>query len=865
MPDINKQKNSDAHASADSAPESTSTRSAAQDVEDASPQTSDIDNPEARFVYVGPDTSIAVDGTTGQILGQGGEGTLGIVIYGGEAKEGRHKRFAVERAIRIPRLLQGDVLLNFHVAEIVYHESRQAYKFNNSTTLLGANNFYRLNEPAPYTKIPNDSPSTSSDPAKGCFVGFYLSPTLHYKLCLINEQEAWPVAFSHYLTKIGFTCEALYSELLGKSQESKQRTVFNKLFFLPDNIEPKGSPKEAASSDKPHSNTADVNSGTKSASPLQELDRYTLDSDYISKREVGGWWFNIPIAIYPWMTANLERLLTSYVDDDTGGSEISSLKKWTVQQWFKLVTQMASGFNELHQEGAIHGDPRPANIMTNIRNDTDFRPGNFRWIDIGLGYGAKDTLREGNPPIDEESAISPRPLGGGRSTIFYAPERGEALEFEDADMVHLRQSPSNKRLSELTFSWRERSHLPPSELQLKVGDVPVRELGSLKRGDRIQVREFLLEVDQVKDNSVTVSSIYEVLLDRVLVDRNERRSLVHDRLKEASISRYRIFKQWGQATDIYSLGILAMYLFFLRGIQQLKVPSDPVADNISDDHLGLSSVYDQTNREKTFAELVSLMQNRSFLGNILSVLKKELKQPDLLLERAVKEVKSEADQATKSEADQKAEEKIAEEILVRDANFIFIWRGLEGSNSLFIRLIFFCFCCLWRRDEIQGVLDDRDLKFAAFCENRLMIKEKDDPADPSRKALSALETLESLSASVPIYEGALPEFVNPDTILRSRENQWLRVTENLAKVKEENQQLEQSLSQATDQVSVLTEDLRDAKAAEIALAEIRATLKPVVETFAKGTTSVILKRDSMKKSLLHASQLAEGVRSRPDK
>lgn len=857
MPKTNNEKNSNVHASAGSAPKSSATEEvAAKHLEDVSSTTGDIDSSQARFVYVGPDTSIAVDGATGRILGQGGEGTLGIVIYGGEAKERRGKRFEVERAIRIPRLLQGDVLLNFHVAEIVYHESRQAFKFNNSTTLLGANNFYRLDEAAPYTKIPNDSPSTSSGPAKGCFVGFYLSPTAHYRLCLVSEEEAWPAAFSDYLTKIGFNCQALYGELLRKS-EFKQTNVFSKLFFLPDNIEPNHSPKDPASLDKTEFVTSkEIDSGTNSISPLQELNRYTLDSEHVSKREVGGWWFNIPVAIYPWMTANLERLLTAYVDNDTGGNEISTLRSWNVQQWFKLITQMASGFNELHQEGAIHGDPRPANIMTNIRNGPDFRPGNFRWIDIGLGYGAKDIIREGNPPIDEESVISPRPLGGGRSTIFYAPERAEALEFEDADMVYLKQSQSNKRFSELTFSWRERSHLPPTDLQLKVGNVPVRELGSLKRGDRIQVREFLLEVDEVKEKSITVSDIYEVLLDRVLVERNERRSLVHERLNGASISRYRIFKQWGQATDIYSLGILAMYLFFLRGVQQLKAPPVSVSD-IPDDQLALSSVYDQTNREKTFAELVSLMQNQSFLGNILSAFKKEIGNPNSLMELKSKE--------PISEASQKAEEKIAEEILVRDANFIFIWRGLEGSNSLFIRLIFFCFCCLSREDDIQGVLEGRGIELAAFCKNRLMINAKEDRAGPSQKALSALETLESLSAGVPTYEGGLPEFVNADTILRSRENQWLRVTENLTKSNEKNEQLEQALRQATDQVDVLTENLSNAKAAKSALAEIRAILTPAVRTFAQGRTKVFLHKKAVEKSILQACQLAEGVGSGRDK
>src|ERR1700704_762962 len=88
-----------------------------------------IDDLDTSFILIQQGTAVAVNSRTGKIVGAHAEGTLGIVIYGGDNKDIEEDRFKVARAVRVPRLLQSDILLNFHVAEINYHEGRQAARF----------------------------------------------------------------------------------------------------------------------------------------------------------------------------------------------------------------------------------------------------------------------------------------------------------------------------------------------------------------------------------------------------------------------------------------------------------------------------------------------------------------------------------------------------------------------------------------------------------------------------------------------------------------------------------------------------------------------------------------------------------------
>jgi hypothetical protein len=750
-----------------------------------------IDHPNTAFILIQQGTAIAVDRNTGKIVGAHAEGTLGIVIYGGDPTDIDRDSFKTARAIRIPRLLQSDVLLNFHVAEITHHESRQAARFNAAPFLLGASVYFRFEHANPFTLIPG----TSKD--HPCFIGLYLSPLSHYELCLVSNEKAWPEHFGRYLEENGKSPAKLYEDLLDRCEQATEN-VFSKLLFLPD--------RRGQSSDDPESGFG-----------LRVLNRKTLDADR-ARRDTGGWWFNIPVAIYPWMTANLERLLAAYLDDAGAKDrkkEIASLSRWNLSAWFDLLRNLAFGLKTLHADGAIHGDPRPANIMTYIQIPTEIDPESFRWIDIGLGYGAKDVIREvSRPPLNEGTTLTPRPLGGGRSTVFYAPEREEAQEFEDADVISLTKTKhADDNSCELRFFWRPQTHVQDVEvLPLKDGNTALRELGELKRGDRIQVREFLFEVEEVKADHVVVSGIYEIFLDRVLVEkRDDKRNQVLTRLSHASISRYRIFKQWSQATDIYGLGMIALYLFFTRGLFAQRQDDNPIG---APDKTGPSrtSIYDRANRERIFSELAVLLRNRSFLENLLFALNKN----NFESLGSQSEAQDEPTEAARAK-------NISDVILATDTNFEFIRQGVDENNALFAQVIYFCLCCVWRRDEIVDIVKRSEFGFAAFSKSRLMIEIAKEQSKPAEKASAALEQLLTLVGKTAGMTDSKPSVDRWKNLGKTREEQISKLRDDLNAAEEEVQRCNSAEKKLGNIVEKTQSSLHVIKAGTLALSEeIRA-------------------------------------------
>ena len=723
-----------------------------------------VSSMDCSFVFLGQDTALLVDSHTGKIMETSAEGTLGIVMYGGDPSDRVGATFNSEKALRIPRLLQSDLLLNFHVAEIAYHEGRQARRFRTSNGVVGADSFYRFDKANPFTTIPGI-------PDEPCFVGFYLSPISQYELCLVSKTNAWPTRFKEYLLKRNLQIKDVFNFIDAQS-ESPDKTIFGSLLFLPDL-------KEGANT-----------STTGEAEPLRVISRETLGVAY-AKKDVGGWWFNLPLASYGWMTANLERLLAGYVDstDDAVG-EASQLKHWKLDSWFQLLKHLTLGLVSLHQLGAIHGDPRPANIMTNARGNEDLRAEGFNWIDIGLGYGAPILEGGGGVPLEEKTTITPRPLGGGRTTPFYAPERVEAVEFEDADLVMLEALPSTENKSRLTFQWKSRTDVAPKPLPLLEGDAPVRELGKLKFGDRVQVREFLFEVEKAEKESLIISRIFEIFLDRVLIERKgHERQIIHERLKHSPISRYRIFQQWSHATDVYGLGIITLYLFFIRGLYLSKKSVSAEGFTETD-----RNPIDRSNREKIFGDLASLLRNQSFLESLLQNLKnKTFDKPESLWCEKVQ---------TSSTEPAKNIKEVAEVVYATDSNFEFVWRGLNRNHGLFVQLIYFCLSCVWREDEVKEIINLTNFAFKPFCESRSEFNVR-----ASKVALAQLEALIGIIKPSNFDETEVTDSGNLRILGRSREQQIITLKQDLGLAQARMIELERRHKENLGEAQTRTRDL----------------------------------------------------------
>jgi len=443
-----------------------------------------------------------------------------------------------------------------------------------------------------------------------------------------------------------------------------------------------------------------------------------------SENEATGWWFNLPIAGYPWMSADLERLLTGYLDEENK-TEFKGLDGWPLDSWMELIQNLAKGLIYLHQKGGVHGDIRPANIMANVYEDRNLMPDQFKWIDVGV---ANDDFSEFSD--DKKMSITHAPLGDERKTPFYARERNEVIDLEDADIINIKKSETGIVLS---FSWRRRTtddHAVP--LKIREKGYPIRELGKLRAGDRIQVREFLFDVKAVDEAEIKISNVYEIGFGCLLIHKTggDLDNLVR-RLNGAPISKYRIYKQWSQATDIYGFGVVILYLFYMRGLYFLKSGSKPAGNKEAQPNIGELS-FNRLRREKTFEEFIKLLKSRSFL-EIFSqyLISNEIEEPEniwqLVEEQQIRDKLSD----------------ISEILMELDPTSGLILYG-ASSYRLFTQIIYLCLCCLWRKDEVEEIIPLENSagyhKFNMFCDNRFKISGKNQqrPATELKDAIDQI-------------------------------------------------------------------------------------------------------------------------------
>ncbi len=546
----------------------------------------------------------------GEFKGPISEGTTSIIIFAADEEDLRHEEVGGAVAIRIPRMLQLEQLLNFHIAEIAYHEGQQV-------RLLPEYPFLQSGRPL-NTRVPNNSVTIPGTSTNSCFLGFYLSANSDYRIALLAEDTAWPDDFAKYLERKEISISHLYNYIRITNKQNQYGTLEN-LIFLPDdrkrgidsNLETEvvESDFDSEIRDELEKNGISIQSALEGK--IHTLGRKSIEKTW-EKKDIGGWWFNMPAYIYSWMSADLERLLTGLVENDYPTSDKQSLASWAPVDWIDLYRNLAFGLNELHNKGFIHGDVRPANIMAKLTNEARLGPDHFRWIDVGLGYGHQLEERLRRRKNEEFSSIPPSPLGGGRVTPFYAPERIESLEFEDADLIRLEKYDEDEY--KVQFFWKRRTYEEPELLRLKnEKNVPLRELGSLQQKDRIQLREFIFDIQRVEEDHIIVNKIYEIAMDKVLIDHSKEYvdDIIITKLKNVAISRYRIYKQWSEATDVYGLGILVLYCFFLRGIF--------VSHKLSSEDHGTNQI-DRSIRDNIFQSLVSLLGNKSFLKAFIAIL-----------------------------------------------------------------------------------------------------------------------------------------------------------------------------------------------------------------------------------------------------
>jgi hypothetical protein len=295
----------------------------------------------------------------------------------------------------------------------------------------------------------------------------------------------------------------------------------------------------------------------------------------VSQRSV--WYFGLPSIVYDWADGTLQAAIGEGL-----------LSDWLMADYCTLLKQIATGIETLHQRGLLHCDLRPANIMWR----EDGRSAD-KYLVNDYGSFSVDQART---PSDSKSAKNTLLGAGipnsGRVSPFYAKERRQAIQRESAEVaVVVYEDKTSTWL--LLLGWRadifgvkDANGIPTSLLKMSdkgkaIRDRIVRDAPSetseqsedgLSKNDRIRVRDVIFDVISTRDLGakgmiVRCSDRPSVVLHDKVVIRCESGNAKNGPIKDGlvfSIPSYSEFYQWTAATDLFSLGALALYCPFMN-------------------------------------------------------------------------------------------------------------------------------------------------------------------------------------------------------------------------------------------------------------------------------------------------------------
>lgn len=350
--------------------------------------------------------------------------------------------------------------------------------------------------------------------------------------------------------------------------------------------------------------------------PRKPLNQYLAEENV---REI--WFAGMPSIVFDWATGTLQEAVSQ-----------SLLTNWTMKEHLGLCDSILRGIQTLHDSGLIHGDLRPANIMTCGKRDT---PSAFLVGDYGSFSG--DFTPRGTPKMEPSGHTSVAGLGRHRMSAFYALERRAGIERETADtglilaptdteceeyLVYLgwrseiidikKQTPRDALVAQLQQAWevqreRENTHSELSE-------------ESLSKGDRLRVREWVFTilgvVDLESDGTVNSPSGVEQLTVRSAYRCHRRYARVYnerltlftneDGIPDRTVTSLPNFielRQWSAATDLYGVGTLTLYTVFMSAEQRSRSSS-----------LDLRTDGARVDAETRFSRMIEALENKESLN-----------------------------------------------------------------------------------------------------------------------------------------------------------------------------------------------------------------------------------------------------------
>jgi serine/threonine protein kinase len=481
----------------------------------------------------------------GYVRGTCAEGALGCVLQ--LVRSGTERtRFA----LKIPRLLADTVRENAYTVQVTEHEVANAVEVGFLPGLVPVNALEE--EPLRLRRAGLKSASVEGAQMQDEHVIFVcFEKGNRPRFCSVNYDESAKTFSFHPKGAAKELSELLSAETWNnlKTPIPAQNTEFKETVFC----------------------LKDVGTGQAVQSGML-VD--TLGQDH----QAAAWYAAVPAIIYNWATGTLQEAIGK-----------RHLATWSFGSHFKMFKQVLTGVKSLHANDMLHGDIRPANIMSVGALDD---PLLYALADYG-SFG-KDSARIGGEGPTGNSMTGPG-VGAQRVTPFYSPERRSGIERESADtaiVIAINPTPSGKDEPGEYFirlGWRTDLLKPnKSEIQDGVVDAMVKDHQllmdrtskvqfsspeALRSGDRLRLRDYIFEIIEAGQ------------IDGSVVCRCRKRfaRIIHDRLaaydhkevisqKVINLSNYVEFRQWSAATDLYSVGAICLYSLFCTGIQRHGMP-----------------------------------------------------------------------------------------------------------------------------------------------------------------------------------------------------------------------------------------------------------------------------------------------------
>jgi hypothetical protein len=460
------------------------------------------------------------------------------------------------------------------------------------------------------------------------------------------------------------------------------------------------------------------------------------------------WYTCLPSILYNWAPETLQESIS--LDHRKG--------PWDKSKHFALIERVCRGIDALHSKEMLHADVRPANI---VYEGEASEPDSYSLSDYGSFADPGARPSDHNP--NGQTVLGPV-VSGERVSAFYAPERRHSREREAANTAVI-HNPGSSFLY-VILGWNSDLIDPgirrPKESIKKLVDRNyLKQVGDLRddlarsdnaqrderlqKGDRIQIREYIFDVEEewnVEDKQILkcTSKVWKVYHGRIVVESTDK-FLEWDYFP---IPRTVELQQWQAATDLYSLGALALYSVFSDSIFKKQ---DAKEDNQSNE--------DRSKLEEDFRDMLNYLDSKPYFNAIWpelewmrKTLEDNLQRPNLT-ETTFADLDFVRYTGDKPREDEEkklkgAVVKLVGRITQSVPGALHIVEALNYDLGTFILFFHFVLCCLHRQSEVKREFgaETKVDEIGPFAKDRL---ERPAADGATSKALKRIVQIQKLS------------------------------------------------------------------------------------------------------------------------